>query len=180
MEERIVSSQEQGEDTVLETNLRPKKLSDYVGQKSVKENLSISMEASRKRGDALDHVLFYGPPGLGKTTLANIIASEMGVNIRVTAGPAIERSGDMAAIITSLEEHDVLFIDEIHRLSRAVEEVLYPAMEDFFLSWVMGKGLGARSVNLKIPKFTLIGATTRYSSFSSALRIRFGLIHRLY
>ena len=179
MEERIVSSQEQGEDTVLETNLRPKKLSDYVGQKSVKENLSISMEASRKRGDALDHVLFYGPPGLGKTTLANIIASEMGVNIRVTAGPAIERSGDMAAIITSLEEHDVLFIDEIHRLSRAVEEVLYPAMEDFFLSWVMGKGLGARSVNLKIPKFTLIGATTRYASISSPLRNRFGLIHRL-
>ena len=179
MEERIISSEEQGEDVALETNLRPKKLIDYVGQKSVKDNLSISMEASKKRGDALDHVLFYGPPGLGKTTLANIIASEMGVNIRVTAGPAIERSGDMAAIITSLEEHDVLFIDEIHRLSRAVEEVLYPAMEDFFLSWVMGKGLGARSVNLKIPKFTLIGATTRYASISSPLRNRFGLIHRL-
>ena len=179
MEERIVSSQEQGEDTVLETNLRPKKLSDYVGQKSVKENLSISMEASRKRGDALDHVLFYGPPGLGKTTLANIIASEMGVNIRVTAGPAIERSGDMAAIITSLEEHDVLFIDEIHRLNKVIEEYLYSAMEDFKIDLMIDSGPSARSVQIKLNPFTLIGATTRSGLLSAPLRSRFSIIFRL-
>ena len=167
------------EDITLESNLRPRRLLDYVGQEKVKDNLQISISAAQKRHDPLDHILLYGPPGLGKTTLANIISTEMGVNIKVTSGPAIERAGDMASILSNLREHDILFIDEIHRLSRVVEEVLYPAMEDFFLSWVMGKGLGARNITLKVPPFTLIGATTRFGMVSSPLRNRFGSIHRL-
>lgn len=167
------------EDITLESSLRPRRLLDYVGQEKVKDNLQISISAAQKRHEPLDHILLYGPPGLGKTTLANIISTEMGVSIKVTSGPAIERAGDMASILSNLREHDILFIDEIHRLSRIVEEVLYPAMEDFFLSWVMGKGLGARNITLKVPPFTLIGATTRFGMVSSPLRNRFGSIHRL-
>jgi Holliday junction DNA helicase RuvB len=174
-----VSGESIDEDITLESNLRPRRLLDYVGQEKVKDNLQISISAAQKRHDPLDHILLYGPPGLGKTTLANIISTEMGVNIKVTSGPAIERAGDMASILSNLREHDILFIDEIHRLSRVVEEVLYPAMEDFFLSWVMGKGLGARNITLKVPPFTLIGATTRFGMVSSPLRNRFGSIHRL-
>lgn len=179
MTERLVSGKIREEDDSLDTSLRPRKLTEYVGQERVKDNLHIAMVAAQEREEPLDHVLLYGPPGLGKTTLANIIASEMGVNIKVTSGPAIERPGDMAAIITGLRPRDILFIDEIHRLSRVVEEVLYPAMEEFFLSWVMGKGLGARSINLKVPPFTLIGATTRYAMISGPLRNRFGMVYRL-
>ena len=179
MTERLVSGKPREEDASLDANLRPSKLADYVGQEKVKENLGIAMTAARQRNESLDHLLLYGPPGLGKTTLANIVAAEMGVNIKVTSGPAIERAGDMAAILTSLRARDVLFIDEMHRLNRVVEEVLYPAMEDFFLSWVMGKGLGARTINLKVPPFTLIGATTRYAQISAPLRNRFGMVHRL-
>ncbi len=179
MTERLVSGKPREEDLPLEASLRPRRLAEYVGQDKVKDNLRIAMVAAQQRGEPLDHVLLYGPPGLGKTTLASIIAAEMGVNIRVTSGPAIERPGDMAAIVTGLRPQDVLFIDEIHRLSRVVEEVLYPAMEDFFLSWVMGKGLGARSINLKVPPFTLIGATTRYAMVSAPLRNRFGITYRL-
>lgn len=179
MTERLVSGNPLDEEASLEKTLRPRKLDEYVGQEKIKENLRVAILAAQQRGDPLDHVLLYGPPGLGKTTLANIIASEMGVNIRITSGPAIERSGDMAAILTSLRPQDILFIDEVHRLSRIVEEVLYPAMEEFFLSWVMGKGLGARSINLKVPPFTFIGATTRYASVSAPLRNRFGIVHRL-
>ncbi len=179
MTERLVSGKERDEDVTMDVSLRPRRLAEYVGQEAVKENLRIAMVAAQQRGEPLDHVLLYGPPGLGKTTLANIIAAEMGVNIKVTSGPAIERPGDMAAIITGLRPQDILFIDEVHRLSRVVEEVLYPAMEDFFLSWVMGKGLGARSINLKVPPFTLIGATTRYALVSAPMRNRFGMVYRL-
>ena len=179
MTERLVSGKPREEDASLDANLRPDKLADYVGQEKVKENLGIAMTAAQQRNESLDHLLLYGPPGLGKTTLANIVAAEMGVNIKVTSGPAIERAGDMAAILTNLRARDVLFIDEMHRLNRVVEEVLYPAMEDFFLSWVMGKGLGARTINLKVPPFTLIGATTRYAQISAPLRNRFGMVHRL-
>ena len=179
MTERLVSGNTREEDSPLDASLRPRKLADYVGQDKVKDNLRIAMTAAQQRGEPLDHLLLYGPPGLGKTTLANIIAAEMGVNIKVTSGPAIERPGDMAAILTNLRPQDILFVDEMHRLSRVVEEVLYPAMEDFFLSWVMGKGLGARSISLKVPPFTLIGATTRYAMISSPLRNRFGMVHRL-
>ena len=179
MAERLVSGKLRQEDEGLDTSLRPKLLQEFVGQERIKENLGIAMQAAKMRQEPLDHVLLYSPPGLGKTTLGYIIAREMGVNVRVTSGPAIERAGDMAAILTSLNKGDVLFIDEIHRLSRVVEEVLYPAMEDFFLSWVVGKGLGARSMNLRVNPFTLIGATTRYAMISPPLRDRFGSIYRL-
>jgi Holliday junction DNA helicase RuvB len=159
--------------------LRPQKLADLIGQEQVKENLSILISAAKKRGEALDHVLFYGPPGLGKTTLAHVVANEMGVNVKVTAGPAIERAGDLAAILTNLRQGDVLFIDEIHRLGRAVEEVLYPAMEDFSLDIVIGKGPSARSIRLKLPRFTVVGATTRLALVTAPLRARFGAVYRL-
>ena len=179
MAERLVTGESIQEDENLDLSLRPKRLQDFVGQEKVKENLSISIQASKMRGEPLDHVIIYGPPGLGKTTLAYIIAEEMGVGIKITSGPAIERAGDMAAILTGLNTGDVLFIDEVHRLSRVVEEVLYPAMEDFFLSWVVGKGLGARNINLRINPFTFIGATTRYAMVSPPLRDRFGSVFHL-
>ncbi len=178
-EDRIVAATVLGDDAEVERSLRPRALVDFPGQDRVKENLGIAIEAAQKRGDALDHLLLYGPPGLGKTTLANIVAQEMGVAIRTTSGPAIERPGDLAAILTNLKQHDILFIDEVHRLSRAVEEILYPAMEDYALDLVIGKGPGARSVRLNMPKFTLIGATTRYAMVSAPLRDRFGSVYRL-
>ena len=179
MTQRVVSGTSAPEDTGLDSSLRPRRLTDFVGQQQVKENLNIAMRAARIRGEPLDHVVIYGPPGLGKTTLALIIANEMDVDVKVTSGPAIERPGDMAAILTRLGNGDVLFIDEVHRLSRVVEELLYSAMEDFFLSWMMGKGLGASNVNLRINPFTLIGATTRFSMISAPLRDRFGSIYHL-
>ena len=179
MTERIVSGDQQEGDHTLDTSLRPRRLEEYVGQATVKGNLQISIAAALQRGEPLDHLLVYGPPGLGKTTLANIVATEMGVRIRVTSGPAIERPGDMVALLTQLRKDDILFVDEIHRLSRLVEEVLYSAMEDFFVSWVIDKGLNARNMNLAIQPFTLIGATTRYGMVSSPLRDRFGSVYRL-
>lgn len=179
MEERIISSEVNEGETSIEQSLRPQTLKQYIGQNQVKENLEIFIKAARLRNETLDHVLLYGPPGLGKTTLAVIIANEMGVNIRTTSGPAIERPGDLAAILTALEPGDVLFIDEIHRLPRTIEEVLYPAMEDFCLDIVIGKGPSARSVRLDLPPFTLVGATTRAGSLSAPLRDRFGVLSRL-
>ena len=179
IKDRIITSDFKQEDTDIETKLRPQSLDTYIGQKKVKENLKVYIEAAKMRNEPLDHVLLYGPPGLGKTTLSNIIANEMGVNIKVTSGPAIERAGDMAAVLNSLNEGDILFIDEIHRLNRAIEEVLYPAMEDFSLDIMIGKGPSSKSIRVDLPKFTLIGATTRIGLLTNPLRDRFGVISRL-
>lgn len=179
MEKRIISTEVIEEDVKIENNLRPLTLDDYVGQEKIKRNLKVYIEAAKERHDALDHVLFYGPPGLGKTTLAGIIANEMGTHIKVTSGPAIEKPGEMAAILNNLSEGDVLFVDEIHRLNRQVEEVLYPAMEDYQIDIMIGKGATARSIRLELPKFTLIGATTRAGLLSAPLRDRFGVVNHL-
>lgn len=178
-ENRIIESEELEEDKIVDYSLRPKELSSYIGQENIKKNLSISMEAAKKRKDCLEHILLYGSPGLGKTTLANIIANEMGVNIKITAGPVLEKSGDLAAILTNLEEGDILFIDEIHRLNKVVEEILYPAMEDYALDIIVGKGPSAKTIRIDLPKITIIGATTRISMISSPLRDRFGNVFRL-
>ncbi len=179
MDDRLINADELPEETNFEVGLRPKSLQEYVGQTKAKRNLKVFIDAARNRQEALDHVLFYGPPGLGKTTLANIIAQEMGVNIKSTSGPVIEKTGDLAAVLTNLEEGDVLFIDEIHRLSPVVEEILYPAMEDYQLDIMIGQGPSARTIKLDIPRFTLVGATTRAGLLSSPLRDRFGVISRL-
>ena len=178
-ENRIVSTGYSPEDSDIDASLRPKTLNDYVGQDKAKENLKVYIEAAKMRGESLDHVLLYGPPGLGKTTLSNIIANELGVNIRITSGPAIEKQGDLAALLTNLNQGDVLFIDEIHRLSRSVEEILYPAMEDYALDIIIGKGPAARSIRIDLPKFTLIGATTRAGQLTTPLRDRFGVLLKL-
>ena len=179
MARRVIETSVQEEDVKIEGSLRPQYLKDYIGQEKAKEILKIYIEAAKQRNDALDHVLFYGPPGLGKTTLAGIIANEMGVNLKVTSGPAIEKPGEMAAILNNLQEGDLLFVDEIHRLNRQVEEVLYPAMEDYAIDIMIGKGATARSIRLDLPKFTLVGATTRAGMLTAPLRDRFGVIHRL-
>lgn len=179
MEKRIINTEISGDDLIIENNLRPGLLKDYIGQKKVKENLKIYIEAAKQRKEPLDHILFFGPPGLGKTTLACIIAEEMGVNIKITSGPAIEKPGEMAAVLNNLKEGDVLFIDEIHRLNRQVEEVLYPAMEDYAIDIMIGKGQGAKSIRLDLPKFTLVGATTRAGLLTAPLRDRFGVINKL-
>lgn len=178
-QDRIIASRKMAEDQDMELSLRPRRLHEYIGQEKVKEKMTIFIQAAQERGEALDHVLLYGPPGLGKTTLANIIANELGVSIRITSGPAIEKAGDLAAILTNLGDSDVLFIDEIHRLNRSVEEILYPAMEDFALDIIIGKGPSARSIRLDLPRFTLIGATTRAGMLTSPLRDRFGVMSRL-
>jgi len=179
MADRVVSPELREEEIALDVSLRPRRLAEFIGQDRIKENLRIFIEAAKARGEALDHVLLYGPPGLGKTTLAGVIANEMGVNFKRTSGPAIERAGDLAAILTNLRQGDILFIDEVHRLSRAVEEVLYPAMEDFALDIVLGKGPSARSIRLRLPHFTIVGATTRLALMTSPLRSRFGVVYRL-
>ena len=179
MEKRVISTQVQEEDLKIEKSLRPQTLDDYIGQQKAKENLKIYIEAAKARGESLDHVLFYGPPGLGKTTLAGIIANEMGTHMKVTSGPAIGKPGEMAAILSNLQEGDVLFVDEIHRLNRQVEEVLYPAMEDYAIDIMLGKGATARAIRLDLPKFTLVGATTRAGLLSAPLRDRFGVVHHL-
>jgi holliday junction DNA helicase RuvB len=177
--ERLVDSSESGQDNVLDTTLRPQNLDEFVGQQQIKDNLDIYMEAARRRNEPIEHVLLYGPPGLGKTTLAHIIAREMGANLKVTTGPAIEKTGDLAALLTNLEPGDILFIDEIHRLNKIIEEVLYPAMEDYVLDIIIGKGPSAKTLRIDLPKFTLIGATTKISSLTSPLRDRFGNTYRL-
>lgn len=179
MAKRMIETNLIEEDLKIEGSLRPQQLTDYIGQSKIKENLKVYIEAAKQRNDPLDHVLFYGPPGLGKTTLAGIIANEMGVNMKVTSGPAIEKPGEMAAILNNLQEGDLLFVDEIHRLNRQVEEVLYPAMEDYAIDIMIGKGQAARSIRLDLPKFTLVGATTRAGLLTAPLRDRFGIIHRL-
>ncbi len=178
-DERMVSPRLKDEDYALDTSLRPHRLEEYIGQDKMKASLSVFIEAARLRGEAMDHILLYGPPGLGKTTMAGVIANEMGVAMRTTAGPAIERPGDLAAILTNLQKNDILFVDEVHRLSRSVEEVLYPAMEDYALDLIVGKGPSARSLRLALPRFTIIGATTRVAMLSSPLRDRFGVTYRL-
>ena len=179
MTDRMISTQILPEDVKIENNLRPTMLSDYIGQEKAKNNLKVFIEAAKNRGEALDHVLLYGPPGLGKTTMASIIANEMNSNLKITSGPAIEKPGELAAILNNLNEHDVLFIDEIHRLNRQVEEVLYPAMEDFAIDIMIGKGQAARSIRLDLPHFTLVGATTRAGMLTAPLRDRFGVVNRL-